>query len=158
MSSLQKKHCLSANMTAAKGKMTECRMYGAVQYTTTNILKFGCYYFLVNTTIMQIYIKKGRSRRPLFGAILIRSKISDEIVCSYPNCHVQFVSLSWYSCTNNCISWIHRASLSPYTYTTVHVVKKALLPSQRHCSLSLWRVVRGSKLMHLDLIHGLFIT
>jgi hypothetical protein len=26
------------------------------------------------------------------------------------------------------------------------------------CSLSLWRVVRGSKLMHLDLIHGLFIT
>ncbi len=28
-----------------------------------------------------------------------------------------------------------------------------------YCSLSLWRVVRGSKLMHLDhLIHGLFIT
>ncbi len=27
-----------------------------------------------------------------------------------------------------------------------------------HCLLSLWRVVRGSKLMHLDLIHGLFIT
>ncbi len=26
------------------------------------------------------------------------------------------------------------------------------------CLLSLWRVVRGSKLMHLDLIHGLFIT
>jgi hypothetical protein len=27
------------------------------------------------------------------------------------------------------------------------------------CSLSLWRVVRGSKLMHLvSLIHGLFIT
>ncbi len=26
------------------------------------------------------------------------------------------------------------------------------------CSLSLWRVVRGSKLMHLELIHGLFIT
>ncbi len=26
------------------------------------------------------------------------------------------------------------------------------------CSLSLWRVVRGSKLMDLDLIHGLFIT
>ncbi len=26
------------------------------------------------------------------------------------------------------------------------------------CSLSLWRMVRGSKLMHLDLIHGLFIT
>jgi hypothetical protein len=26
------------------------------------------------------------------------------------------------------------------------------------CSLSLGRVVRGSKLMHLDLIHGLFIT
>jgi hypothetical protein len=26
------------------------------------------------------------------------------------------------------------------------------------CSLSLWRVVRGSKLMHLDLIQGLFIT
>ncbi len=27
------------------------------------------------------------------------------------------------------------------------------------CSLSLWRVVRGSKLMHLDhLIHCLFIT
>ncbi len=29
---------------------------------------------------------------------------------------------------------------------------------RRGCSLSLWRVVRGSKLMHLDLIHGLFIT
>ncbi len=27
-----------------------------------------------------------------------------------------------------------------------------------NCSLSLWRVVRGIKLMHLDLIHGLFIT
>ncbi len=28
-----------------------------------------------------------------------------------------------------------------------------------NCSLSLWRVVGGSKLMHLDhLIHGLFIT
>jgi hypothetical protein len=27
-----------------------------------------------------------------------------------------------------------------------------------NCSLSLWRVVRGSKLMHLDLIHGLLIT
>jgi hypothetical protein len=26
------------------------------------------------------------------------------------------------------------------------------------CSLSLWRVVRGSKLMHLELIHGLFIN
>jgi hypothetical protein len=25
------------------------------------------------------------------------------------------------------------------------------------CSLSLWRVVRGSKLMHLELVHGLFI-
>jgi hypothetical protein len=29
---------------------------------------------------------------------------------------------------------------------------------RRKCSLSLWRVVPGSKLMHLDsLIHGLFI-
>jgi hypothetical protein len=26
------------------------------------------------------------------------------------------------------------------------------------CSLSLWRAVRGSKPMHLELIHGLFIT
>ncbi len=26
------------------------------------------------------------------------------------------------------------------------------------CSLSLWRVARGSKLMFLELIHGLFIT
>jgi hypothetical protein len=31
-------------------------------------------------------------------------------------------------------------------------------PARSECSLSLWRVVRGSKLMHLDLIHGLFIT
>ncbi len=31
--------------------------------------------------------------------------------------------------------------------------------SNTYCALSLWRVVRGSKLMHLDsLIHGLFIT
>jgi hypothetical protein len=29
---------------------------------------------------------------------------------------------------------------------------------QCYCSLSLWKVVRGSKLMHLELIHGLFIT
>ncbi len=28
----------------------------------------------------------------------------------------------------------------------------------RYCSLSLWRVARGSKLMFLELIHGLFIT
>jgi hypothetical protein len=27
-----------------------------------------------------------------------------------------------------------------------------------YCSLSLWRVARGSKLMFLELIHGLFIT
>ncbi len=27
-----------------------------------------------------------------------------------------------------------------------------------NCSLSLWRVARGSKLMFLELIHGLFIT
>jgi hypothetical protein len=27
-----------------------------------------------------------------------------------------------------------------------------------YCSLSLWRVARGSKLMRLELIHGLFIT
>jgi hypothetical protein len=26
------------------------------------------------------------------------------------------------------------------------------------CSLSLWRVVRGSKLTHLEIIHDLFIT
>jgi hypothetical protein len=26
------------------------------------------------------------------------------------------------------------------------------------CSLSLWRLARGSKLMRLELIHGLFIT
>jgi hypothetical protein len=35
--------------------------------------------------------------------------------------------------------------------------KRKLFPGS-DCSLSLWRVVRGSKLMHLDLIHGLFIT
>jgi hypothetical protein len=28
----------------------------------------------------------------------------------------------------------------------------------KNCSLSLWRAVRGSKLMRLELIHGLFIT
>jgi hypothetical protein len=31
-------------------------------------------------------------------------------------------------------------------------------PGNSYCSLSLWRVVQESKLMHLDLIHGLFIT
>ncbi len=30
--------------------------------------------------------------------------------------------------------------------------------TSRVCSLSLWRVARGSKLMRLELIHGLFIT
>jgi hypothetical protein len=30
--------------------------------------------------------------------------------------------------------------------------------SGQYCLLSLWRVVRGSKFMHLDLTHGLFIT
>jgi hypothetical protein len=34
-----------------------------------------------------------------------------------------------------------------------------LIWKYNNCSLSLWRVVRGSKLMHLDsLIHGLFTT
>ncbi len=44
-----------------------------------------------------------------------------------------------------------------------HIVKKpldrvSLKCYDYKCSLSLWRVVRGSKLMHLDLIHGLFIS
>jgi hypothetical protein len=39
----------------------------------------------------------------------------------------------------------------------IFYLKKKMFP--HCCSLSLWRVVRGSKLMHLDhLIHGLFIT
>jgi hypothetical protein len=29
---------------------------------------------------------------------------------------------------------------------------------RQYCSLSLWRVARGSKHMFLELIHGLFIT
>jgi hypothetical protein len=37
-------------------------------------------------------------------------------------------------------------------------VQMVLEMSQRCCSLSLWRVARGSKLMRLELIHGLFIT
>jgi hypothetical protein len=36
--------------------------------------------------------------------------------------------------------------------------KVAALCMACKCSLSLWRVVQGSKLMHLELIHGLFIT
>ncbi len=32
------------------------------------------------------------------------------------------------------------------------------LPFDSNCSLSLWRVARGSKHMFLELIHGLFIT
>jgi hypothetical protein len=36
--------------------------------------------------------------------------------------------------------------------------KASGVKQQRTCSLSLWRVVRGSKLMHLDLMHGLLIT
>ncbi len=40
-----------------------------------------------------------------------------------------------------------------------HIVLPLIYIAQLYnCSLSLWRVVRGSKLMHLDLIHGLFIT
>ncbi len=35
---------------------------------------------------------------------------------------------------------------------------KQITEQNFNCSLSLWRVVRGSKLMHLELIHGLFIT
>ncbi len=41
------------------------------------------------------------------------------------------------------------------------IMKSSVLQDENeesNCSLSLWRVVRGSKLMHLDLIHGLFIT
>jgi hypothetical protein len=50
-----------------------------------------------------------------------------------------------------------------YGYKTVTVTKQYTLQNgtcckNGTCSLSLWRVVRGSKLMHLDLIHGLFIT
>jgi hypothetical protein len=33
-----------------------------------------------------------------------------------------------------------------------------ILCVNHECSLSLWRAVRGSKLMRLELIHGLFIT
>jgi hypothetical protein len=36
--------------------------------------------------------------------------------------------------------------------------RQFLIQRDSMCLLSLWRVVRGSKLMHLDLIHGLFIT
>jgi hypothetical protein len=32
------------------------------------------------------------------------------------------------------------------------------IQKQQYCSLSLWRVARGSKRMFLELIHGLFIT
>ncbi len=32
------------------------------------------------------------------------------------------------------------------------------MEASHYCSLSLWRVARGSKLMFLELIHGLFIT
>jgi hypothetical protein len=48
-----------------------------------------------------------------------------------------------------------------WNYTDSHWSgrKGCKLKSIQRCSLSLWRVVRGSKLMHLDsLIHGLFIT
>ncbi len=44
-----------------------------------------------------------------------------------------------------------------YTFDTHYTLDAHC--KERHCSLSLWRVVRGSELMHLDsLIHGLFIT
>jgi hypothetical protein len=50
-----------------------------------------------------------------------------------------------------------------YTHIHVYVHVSVFIHAHFHvqdhyCSLSLWRVVRGSKLMHLDLIHGLFIT
>ncbi len=40
----------------------------------------------------------------------------------------------------------------------LHHLLKASITCISTYSLSLWRVVWGSKLMHLDLIHGLFIT
>ncbi len=42
--------------------------------------------------------------------------------------------------------------------THIKDAKQCCVASYYYCSLSVWRVVRGSKLMHLDLIHGLFIT
>jgi hypothetical protein len=40
----------------------------------------------------------------------------------------------------------------------VHAAGKLSSILDTNCSLSLWRVARGSKLMRLELIHGLFIT
>jgi hypothetical protein len=46
---------------------------------------------------------------------------------------------------------------SKYKYTHTFILWICLY-IYIYCLLSLWRVVRGSKLMHLDLTHGLFIT
>jgi hypothetical protein len=44
------------------------------------------------------------------------------------------------------------------SYCTVHIVMADKHVRLYYCALSLWRVARGSKLMRLELIHGLFIT
>jgi hypothetical protein len=44
------------------------------------------------------------------------------------------------------------------SHENIGVILASLDGTNYKCSLSLWRVVRGGKLMHLELIHGLFTT
>jgi hypothetical protein len=57
-----------------------------------------------------------------------------------------------------CTKHPRRTAGSPGMNKYKVAAKNSWIARMNKCSLSLWRVVRGSKLMHLDLIHGLFIT
>jgi hypothetical protein len=55
--------------------------------------------------------------------------------------------------------WTSKNSVSMNRSDCLRPRARILDTVEGNCSLSLWRVVRGSKLMHLvSLIHGLFIT
>jgi hypothetical protein len=58
---------------------------------------------------------------------------------------INYITIELYNC-------VHNITLS-YMVLARDYPKLGL-----YCSLSLWRVARGSKLMRLELIHGLFIT
>jgi hypothetical protein len=67
-------------------------------------------------------------------------------------CEVQYCisTLSQYLYVEKCRSVVERNSV-------LHICMDVDLRSM-YCSLSLWRVARGSKRMFLELIHGFFIT
>jgi hypothetical protein len=71
-------------------------------------------------------------------------------------CVIFFVSLYLFLSKMSHVLSIPRNKTS--SIKLLHSSLSKLWTGSRYCSLSPWRVARGSKLMRLELIHGLFIT